>query len=731
MPRPKQPRVFVSYAWEDEGYKTWVRSLAKRLRQDGVRARLDAWHLGGRPFGDFMSHEVEVADWVLLVCSPEYREKVRFMQSGERPTGSGWELSLLTSAILDEEAPKVALALGRGDRKRSIPFPFKGRVCHDLTNAATLEESYRSLLQELLDAQEKPPPLGPPRTDLKDPEIAPMQGPAPVAAGTGAIPTIARPGLRPSPPARTRPLRIRESANLFEIGRNRIVRVEDGASGALLGPGFRLGPEAVLTAGSSTGVSPLGVGDPEGSGFRRGPAEVLWCEDQSGPALLSAPRLDSLRAYEPLVLGEVPEGRAWRAFALSLAEETSPEPWVLTGEIGPRDGDGYQLRLHPSLAAEAGLESLWPWAGAGILVQQGSAWALLGVLTVVGTAEGWACRALTLECLKASWGGFASLFPGQDAETWCRGYRERVASRLERPEVRVPILDHDPDGSWKKAYAGGTEALARALCQETEPHVLAEALKKAYESVASGQELASATEPNAAEEIYAIATEAVPSSLFNHWPLELPGGTSATDVELELLYLELVELLLAASDATEACYVEGSETLSSVFFVSEPGESGADPTGERRAVQQALAALIRLQVVLGTAGPTGDRDHQERLHEVLAGVATHTVGRSTALRPEDLTAIQGASVEPDEGWTEAVLDILNTNLGKLAKDKGRRLWVLRDRDQAVAESLRKLLPELQIVSLRGHPRGLKDQSQLAKELAELQASRYHYLQGKS
>jgi menaquinone-dependent protoporphyrinogen IX oxidase len=35
-------RVFISYAWEDDQYRTLVKRLAVRLRDDGIDARLDA-----------------------------------------------------------------------------------------------------------------------------------------------------------------------------------------------------------------------------------------------------------------------------------------------------------------------------------------------------------------------------------------------------------------------------------------------------------------------------------------------------------------------------------------------------------------------------------------------------------------------------------------------------------------------------------------------------------------
>ena len=40
----KEPKkVFISYAWEDEEHKQWVRELATRLRNHRVDVILDQW----------------------------------------------------------------------------------------------------------------------------------------------------------------------------------------------------------------------------------------------------------------------------------------------------------------------------------------------------------------------------------------------------------------------------------------------------------------------------------------------------------------------------------------------------------------------------------------------------------------------------------------------------------------------------------------------------------------
>ena len=41
---PGNPKVFISYSWDDEARKEWVKELATQFRADGVDARLDHWH---------------------------------------------------------------------------------------------------------------------------------------------------------------------------------------------------------------------------------------------------------------------------------------------------------------------------------------------------------------------------------------------------------------------------------------------------------------------------------------------------------------------------------------------------------------------------------------------------------------------------------------------------------------------------------------------------------------
>ena len=70
------PNVFITYAWEDENHKQWVRSLADKLLDNGINAIVDQYDLslGDRlPF--FMEQSISNADYVLIICTPAYKEK--------------------------------------------------------------------------------------------------------------------------------------------------------------------------------------------------------------------------------------------------------------------------------------------------------------------------------------------------------------------------------------------------------------------------------------------------------------------------------------------------------------------------------------------------------------------------------------------------------------------------------------------------------------------------------
>ena len=156
-------QVFISYAWESDSYREWVRSLATQLREDGVNARLDYWHLEeGQTIPGFMNSEVADADIVLILCSPVYRDKIHAMDRGELVTGSGWEGMLVTSSMFVEgKMSKYIPVLTKGNWKEAAPNFLLGRPYEDLSvlNTDTLKQNYDRLLNRILGRKDKAPPV--------------------------------------------------------------------------------------------------------------------------------------------------------------------------------------------------------------------------------------------------------------------------------------------------------------------------------------------------------------------------------------------------------------------------------------------------------------------------------------------------------------------------------------------------------------------------------------------
>jgi hypothetical protein len=98
--RAREPlRVFISYTRTSTEHQEWVRDLAKFLRENGIDARLDVWHLRpGMDMPQWMCNEIDQADRVMIVCNEEYASRA----SG-RLGGVGWEIRLIQGDLLQSQ----------------------------------------------------------------------------------------------------------------------------------------------------------------------------------------------------------------------------------------------------------------------------------------------------------------------------------------------------------------------------------------------------------------------------------------------------------------------------------------------------------------------------------------------------------------------------------------------------------------------------------------------------
>ncbi len=149
--------AFISYSWDDDPHKCWVRDLATRLRADGVAAILDRWEVvPGDQIPEFMENAITENDFVIVICTPNYKDRC----DGRRG-GVGYEGDIMTSEVLYRDNDRKFIPVLRsGSWLESAPTWMRGKRYVNLSDFPNSEEGYEELLQTLLGANEGPPPIG-------------------------------------------------------------------------------------------------------------------------------------------------------------------------------------------------------------------------------------------------------------------------------------------------------------------------------------------------------------------------------------------------------------------------------------------------------------------------------------------------------------------------------------------------------------------------------------------
>jgi hypothetical protein len=151
------PKTFISYAWESEEAKEWVKKLAIELRADGIDAKLDQWEVvPGDQMPHFMEKSVRENDYVLIICTSKYKSK-----SENRIGGVGYEGDIITAEVLQtSNHRKFIPVLKSGTKETSIPSWLQGKYYVDLSSQIHYDKNYSDLKTTLLNARESAPQLG-------------------------------------------------------------------------------------------------------------------------------------------------------------------------------------------------------------------------------------------------------------------------------------------------------------------------------------------------------------------------------------------------------------------------------------------------------------------------------------------------------------------------------------------------------------------------------------------
>lgn len=170
-------KVFISYSWDDDSHKEWVRNLATRLRKDGVDVTLDQWHIvPGDQIPSFMEQAVRESNYVLIICTHRYKYR-----SDNRQGGVGYEGDIMTAEVMNSQNQRKFIPiLQQPIWIESAPSWLSGKFYINLSSTPYSETQYNDLLATLLGRRQEAPPVGdgtrrtslsqfkPPRTTKKE-----------------------------------------------------------------------------------------------------------------------------------------------------------------------------------------------------------------------------------------------------------------------------------------------------------------------------------------------------------------------------------------------------------------------------------------------------------------------------------------------------------------------------------------------------------------------------------
>ncbi len=169
------PATFISYSWDDEPHRSWVRDLATRLRSDGVDVVLDQWSVApGDQLPAFMERAIRENQFVLIVCTPGYKSR-----SDERKGGVGYEGDVITGEVATKQNHgKFIPVLRAGDWSAAAPSWVAGKYFIDLRGEPYSEAHYTDLLATLHGERPQAPPLGTRQRNSEQSNAAHVSAPA-------------------------------------------------------------------------------------------------------------------------------------------------------------------------------------------------------------------------------------------------------------------------------------------------------------------------------------------------------------------------------------------------------------------------------------------------------------------------------------------------------------------------------------------------------------------------
>ena len=128
--------------------------LADRLLSDGIDAYIDQYDLNlGDRLPQFMEAQIISADYVLIICTPEYKNK-----ANARIGGAGYEGHIISAELMNHSNERKFIPVKRkGTFDDAMPTFLSGKLGIDLsTDGEKYETNYKDLITTILGRKKKP-----------------------------------------------------------------------------------------------------------------------------------------------------------------------------------------------------------------------------------------------------------------------------------------------------------------------------------------------------------------------------------------------------------------------------------------------------------------------------------------------------------------------------------------------------------------------------------------------
>jgi hypothetical protein len=153
----KNPKVFISYSYDSDSHKEWVRDFAITLVENGVDTMLDQWLHPGDSLTDFMARGISESDFVLIICTENYKAK-----SDTRQGGVGHEGIISGELLQNQNHRKFIPLVKERDHTRALPIGLLSKLFINFSSNEAFESSMTELLLTLFQKRPKGPSLGHP-----------------------------------------------------------------------------------------------------------------------------------------------------------------------------------------------------------------------------------------------------------------------------------------------------------------------------------------------------------------------------------------------------------------------------------------------------------------------------------------------------------------------------------------------------------------------------------------